>query len=115
MVKVDGACFVSQPKTAAAVNSSSPPPPQKLEETERRSQHQLETLEREQRHLQRQLAQLQTHGERVRMDSLGSRVDSDRSESDRGQPPLPARRENRKKKTPTKSNWYRSLFWDRGD
>uniref|UniRef100_H3D729 MAX interactor 1, dimerization protein n=1 Tax=Tetraodon nigroviridis TaxID=99883 RepID=H3D729_TETNG len=55
----------------------------KLEEVDRRSQHQLETLEREQRHLQRQLAQLQTHGERVRMDSLGSREDSDRSESDR--------------------------------
>lgn len=60
---------------------------QKLEETDRRSQHQLETLEREQRHLQRQLALLQTHGEweRVRTDSLGSRMDSDRSESDRGQ------------------------------
>ncbi|KAG8000178.1 Max-interacting protein 1 [Nibea albiflora] len=58
----------------------------KLEEVDRRSQHQLETLEREQRHLQRQLAQLQTHGERerVRTDSLGSRMDSDRSESDRG-------------------------------
>ncbi|KAE8280729.1 Max-interacting protein 1 [Larimichthys crocea] len=57
----------------------------KLEEVDRRSQHQLETLEREQRHLQRQLAQLQTHGERerVRTDSLGSRMDSDRSESDR--------------------------------
>lgn len=61
-------------------------PFQKLEETDRRSQHQLEILEREQRHLQRQLAQLQTHGERerVRMDSQGSREDSDRSESDRG-------------------------------
>uniref|UniRef100_A0A667XUG8 MAX interactor 1, dimerization protein n=2 Tax=Myripristis murdjan TaxID=586833 RepID=A0A667XUG8_9TELE len=57
----------------------------KLEEMDRRSQHQLENLEREQRHLQRQLAHLQTSGERerVRMDSLGSRVDSDRSESDR--------------------------------
>lgn len=66
-----------------------PSPPQKLEETDRRSQHQLETLEREQRHLQRQLAQLQPHGERVRTDSLGSRVDSDRSESDRGQLPPP--------------------------
>ncbi|KAM4607152.1 max-interacting protein 1-like [Polymixia lowei] len=57
----------------------------KLEEADRRSQHQLETLEREQRHLQRQLAHLQTSGERerVRTDSLGSRVDSDRSESDR--------------------------------
>uniref|UniRef100_A0A096LV64 MAX interactor 1, dimerization protein n=1 Tax=Poecilia formosa TaxID=48698 RepID=A0A096LV64_POEFO len=57
----------------------------KLEEVDRRSQHQLETLEREQRHLQRQLALLQSHGERerVRTDSLGSRMDSDRSESDR--------------------------------
>ncbi|KAM4598772.1 max-interacting protein 1-like isoform 1-T1 [Fundulus diaphanus] len=57
----------------------------KLEEVDRRSQHQLETLEREQRHLQRQLALLQSHGERerVRTDSLGSRLDSDRSESDR--------------------------------
>lgn len=59
----------------------------KLEEVDRRSQHQLETLEREQRHLQRQLSLLQSHGERerVRTDSLGSRMDSDRSESDRGQ------------------------------
>ncbi|KAK2921780.1 max-interacting protein 1-like [Channa argus] len=55
----------------------------KLEEMDRRSQHQLETLEREQRHLQRQLALLQTHGERVCMDSLDSQMDSDRSESDR--------------------------------
>ncbi|XP_077586584.1 max-interacting protein 1-like [Stigmatopora nigra] len=57
----------------------------KLEEVDRRSQHQLDTLEREQRYLQRQLAQLQTHGERdrVRTDSLGSPIDSDRFESDR--------------------------------
>ncbi|XP_061601361.1 max-interacting protein 1-like [Cololabis saira] len=57
----------------------------KLEEMDRRSQHQLDTLERERRHLQRQLALLQPHGEweRVRTDSLGSRMDSDRSESDR--------------------------------
>lgn len=63
---------------------------QKLEETDRRSQHALETLEREQRHLHRQLALLQTHGEweRVRTDSLGSRMDSDRSESERGQSPI---------------------------
>lgn len=60
---------------------------QKLEEMDRRSQHQLDTLEREQRHLQRQLAQLQTLGERdrVRTDSLDSHLDSERSESDRGQ------------------------------
>ncbi|XP_037127795.1 max-interacting protein 1-like [Syngnathus acus] len=57
----------------------------KLEEADRRSQHQLDTLEREQRYLQRQLAQLQTLGERdrVRTDSLGSPTDSDRYESDR--------------------------------
>ncbi|KAI4812701.1 hypothetical protein KUCAC02_024069 [Chaenocephalus aceratus] len=35
----------------------------KLEETDRRSLHQLENLEREQRHLQRQLSQLQPHGD----------------------------------------------------
>lgn len=89
-------------------------PPQKLEETDRRSQHQLETLEREQRHLQRQLAQLQPHGERVRTDSLGSRVDSDRSESDRGQLLLP----RDKKGNPLGSHQFSFLtllFWDRGD
>ncbi|XP_053730907.1 max-interacting protein 1-like [Synchiropus splendidus] len=53
----------------------------KLEEVDRRSQHQLDTLEREQRHLQRQLAQLQPLGERVRMESVGSPEDC--SESDR--------------------------------
>lgn len=58
----------------------------KLEEMDRRSQHQLEALERERRHLQRQLAHLQTPGdrERVRMDSLGSPLRrSDHSDSDR--------------------------------
>ncbi|XP_062319690.1 max-interacting protein 1 [Osmerus eperlanus] len=57
----------------------------KLEEMDRRSQHQLETLEREQRHLQRQLAHLQSPGdrERVRMDSVGSPLRSDHSDSDR--------------------------------
>lgn len=87
-------------------------PPQKLEEMDRRSQHQLETLEREQRHLQRQLAQLQTHGERVRMDSLGSREDSDRSESDRGQLLLP-----RGASCIFHINILilTLLFWDRGD
>ncbi|CAB1343672.1 unnamed protein product [Coregonus sp. 'balchen'] len=46
----------------------------KLEDMDRRSQHQLESLEREQRHLQRQLAHLQTpvggERDRVRMDSV---------------------------------------------
>lgn len=80
---------------------------------DRRSQHQLETLEREQRHLQRQLAQLQAHGERVRMDSLGSREDSDRSESDRGQLLLP-RGANRILRV-SKILILTLLFWDRGD
>nr|XP_046214556.1 max-interacting protein 1-like isoform X2 [Oncorhynchus gorbuscha] len=40
----------------------------KLEEMDRRSQHQLESLEREQRHLQRQLAHLQTPGEEIKVD-----------------------------------------------
>lgn len=87
-------------------------PPQKLEEMDRRSQHQLETLEREQRHLQRQLAQLQTHGERVRMDSLGSREDSDRSESDRGQLLLPRGANGIRH---IKILILTLLFWDRGD
>ncbi|KAG7492588.1 hypothetical protein MATL_G00016490 [Megalops atlanticus] len=58
----------------------------KLEEADRRSLHQLEHLEREQRHLQRQLDQLQVacagDGERIRMDSVGSTLCSDRSDSD---------------------------------
>uniref|UniRef100_A0A4W5QSU5 MAX interactor 1, dimerization protein n=1 Tax=Hucho hucho TaxID=62062 RepID=A0A4W5QSU5_9TELE len=58
----------------------------KLEEMDRRSQHQLESLEREQRHLHRQLAHLQTPGggdrDRVRMNSLGSPLASEHSDSD---------------------------------
>uniref|UniRef100_A0A3Q2PFV2 Max interactor 1, dimerization protein n=1 Tax=Fundulus heteroclitus TaxID=8078 RepID=A0A3Q2PFV2_FUNHE len=66
----------------------------KLEEADRKSQYQLESLEREQRHLQRQLellrgggggAAVQTspaEGERIRMDSVGSTLCSDRSDSD---------------------------------
>uniref|UniRef100_A0A493TBL6 MAX interactor 1, dimerization protein n=1 Tax=Anas platyrhynchos platyrhynchos TaxID=8840 RepID=A0A493TBL6_ANAPP len=57
----------------------------KLEETERRSQHQLENLEREQRFLKRRLEQLQGSQEieRIRMDSIGSTISSDRSDSER--------------------------------
>ncbi|KAM6092467.1 max-interacting protein 1 isoform 2-T2 [Theristicus caerulescens] len=57
----------------------------KLEETERRSQHQLENLEREQRFLKRRLEQLQgpQEIERIRMDSIGSTISSDRSDSER--------------------------------
>ncbi|KAF3687416.1 Max-interacting protein 1 [Channa argus] len=65
----------------------------KLEEAERKSQYQLESLEREQRHLQRQLELLRGgsgavaqsnlgEGERIRMDSVGSTLCSDRSDSD---------------------------------
>ncbi|XP_041723082.1 max-interacting protein 1 isoform X2 [Coregonus clupeaformis] len=58
----------------------------KLEDMDRRSQHQLESLEREQRHLQRQLAHLQTpvggERDRVRMDSVGSPLASEHSDSD---------------------------------
>uniref|UniRef100_A0A3P8VUB5 Max interactor 1, dimerization protein n=1 Tax=Cynoglossus semilaevis TaxID=244447 RepID=A0A3P8VUB5_CYNSE len=65
----------------------------KLEEVDRKSQYQLESLEREQRHLQRQLELLRegssaaaqsslAEGERIRMDSVGSALCSDRSDSD---------------------------------
>lgn len=64
----------------------------KLEESDRKSQYQLESLEREQRHLQRQLellggsagptAPCPTESERIRMDSVGSTLCSDRSDSD---------------------------------
>ncbi|XP_060920822.1 max-interacting protein 1 isoform X2 [Labrus mixtus] len=65
----------------------------KLEEADRKSQYQLESLEREQRHLQRQLELLRGgssaaaqsspgEGERIRMDSVGSTLCSDHSDSD---------------------------------
>lgn len=62
----------------------------KLEEADRKSQYQLESLEREQRHLQRQLELLRggagapspVESERIRMDSVGSTLCSDRSDSD---------------------------------
>ncbi|KAJ8248082.1 hypothetical protein GJAV_G00238070 [Gymnothorax javanicus] len=56
----------------------------KLEEVDRRSQYQLESLERKQRHLQRQLDQLRggVDGERTRANSVGSALSSDRSDSD---------------------------------
>lgn len=59
---------------------------QKLEETSRKGQHQLDTLEREQRYLKRRLEQLQTgqEPERVRTDSVGSTMSSERSDSERG-------------------------------
>ncbi|XP_010871058.1 max-interacting protein 1 isoform X2 [Esox lucius] len=62
----------------------------KLEEADRKSRNQLDSLEREQRHLQRQLDLLQGgagagpgEGERIRMDSVGSTLcSSERSDSD---------------------------------
>ncbi|XP_058715287.1 max dimerization protein 1 isoform X3 [Poecile atricapillus] len=60
-------------------------PPQKLEDQERRALHQMEQLQREQRHLQRQLEKLGL--ERVRIDSIGSSLSSERSDSDRGESP----------------------------
>ncbi|XP_056136629.1 max-interacting protein 1 isoform X2 [Lampris incognitus] len=69
----------------------------KLEEADRKSQYQLESLEREQRHLQRQLDLLRggsgasaapgtpgclAEGERIRMDSVGSTLCSTCSDSD---------------------------------
>ncbi|XP_059399957.1 max-interacting protein 1-like isoform X1 [Carassius carassius] len=61
----------------------------KLEEAERKSQYQLESLEREKRHLQRRLDLLRDgggvlEGERIHTDSVGSTLSSDRSDSDQG-------------------------------
>ncbi|KAA0712362.1 Max-interacting protein 1 [Triplophysa tibetana] len=62
----------------------------KLEDVERKSRHQLDNLERDQRHLQRRLDLLRAggdlpEGERIRTDSVGSTVcseGSDHSDSD---------------------------------
>ncbi|KAM3830923.1 max dimerization protein 1 isoform 2-T2 [Vipera latastei] len=53
----------------------------KLEDYDRKAIHQIDQLQREQRHLKRQLEKLGI--ERIRMDSIGSTVSSDRSDSDR--------------------------------
>ncbi|XP_051883525.1 max-interacting protein 1 isoform X2 [Pristis pectinata] len=57
----------------------------KLEELDRKSMYQIEHLEREHRFLKRRLEQLQglPENERIRMDSVGSNVFSDRSDSER--------------------------------
>uniref|UniRef100_A0A8B9WPN6 MAX dimerization protein 1 n=1 Tax=Bos mutus grunniens TaxID=30521 RepID=A0A8B9WPN6_BOSMU len=57
----------------------------KLEDCDRKAIHQIDQLQREQRHLKRQLEKLGI--ERIRMDSTGSTVSSERSDSDRGEPP----------------------------
>lgn len=56
--------------------------PQKLEESDRRAQHTMDQLQREQRYLRRRLEQLGV--ERTRMDSTGSNLSSDKSDSDQG-------------------------------
>ncbi|XP_065507791.1 max dimerization protein 1 [Caloenas nicobarica] len=53
----------------------------KLEDYDRKAVHQIEQLQREQRHLKRQLEKLGV--ERTRTDSVGSAVSSERSDSDR--------------------------------
>ncbi|NXH15356.1 MAD1 protein, partial [Bucco capensis] len=55
----------------------------KLEEYDRRALHQIDQLQREQRHLKRQLEKLGM--ERIRMDSIGSTVSSEHSDSDQGE------------------------------
>ncbi|XP_029706768.1 max-interacting protein 1 isoform X3 [Takifugu rubripes] len=68
----------------------------KLEETDKKSQYQLDSLEREQRHLKRQLELLggaggaasqggSAEGERIRTDSVGSALSSDRSDSEQAE------------------------------
>lgn len=57
---------------------------QRLEESDRKAQHTVEQLQREQRHLRRRLEQLGV--ERTRMDSTGSSPSSDKSDSDQGEP-----------------------------
>ncbi|MFT7808377.1 max dimerization protein 1 [Arapaima gigas] len=52
----------------------------RLEESERRAQHTIDQLQREQRHLRRRLEQLGV--ERTRTDSTGSIVSSEKSDSD---------------------------------
>ncbi|XP_009889175.1 PREDICTED: max dimerization protein 1 [Charadrius vociferus] len=52
-----------------------------LEDYSRKALHQIDQLQREQRHLKRQLEKLGI--ERTRMDSIGSTVSSERSDSDR--------------------------------
>uniref|UniRef100_A0A3B1JNG3 MAX dimerization protein 1 n=1 Tax=Astyanax mexicanus TaxID=7994 RepID=A0A3B1JNG3_ASTMX len=52
----------------------------RLEDSERKAQHTIDHLQREQRHLRRRLEQLGV--ERTRMDSTGSTLSSDKSDSD---------------------------------
>eukprot|EP00062_Callorhinchus_milii_P025739 gi/632987048/ref/XP_007910578.1/ PREDICTED: max dimerization protein 4 [Callorhinchus milii] len=55
----------------------------KLEEQDKRALHQKEQLQRERRYLRRRLEQLSVQGvERLRTDSLGSTISTDRSDSE---------------------------------
>ncbi|NXT37808.1 MAD1 protein, partial [Pelecanoides urinatrix] len=56
---------------------------EQLKDDDRKAVHQIEQLQREQRHLKRRLEKLRT--ERIRMDSIGSTVSSERSDLDRGE------------------------------
>lgn len=56
---------------------------QKLEDCDRKAVNQIDQLQREQRYLKRQLEKL--GAERPRMDSVGSVVSSEHSDSDRGE------------------------------
>uniref|UniRef100_H3C0W3 MAX dimerization protein 1 n=1 Tax=Tetraodon nigroviridis TaxID=99883 RepID=H3C0W3_TETNG len=58
----------------------------KLEESDRRAQHTMDQLQREQRYLRRRLEQLGV--ERTRMDSTGSNLSSEKWESDQVLQPL---------------------------
>ncbi|KFM01026.1 Max dimerization protein 1, partial [Aptenodytes forsteri] len=54
---------------------------QKLEDYDRKAVHQIDQLQREQRHLKRQLEKLGI--DRISMASIGSAVSAERSDSDR--------------------------------
>lgn len=82
-----GKCGIGSLELALWAPTAAPFALQKLEDCDRKAVHQIDQLQREQRHLKRQLEKLGI--ERVRMDSVGSTVSSERSDSDRGE--LPAR------------------------
>lgn len=76
--------FSNIPSSSLKCCVCSLPTLQRLEESDRRAQHTVEQLQREQRHLRRRLEQLGV--ERTRMDSTGSTLSSDKSDSDQGEP-----------------------------
>lgn len=70
------------PRSCASLNVAFISTLQKLEESDKRAQHTMDQLQREQRYLRRRLEQLGV--ERTRMDSTGSNLSSDKSDSDQG-------------------------------